>query len=521
MKKINIYDYIALGLILALTALMAYRWEIFPLPVDIYYHLSVMKGFDLAGGIVTHDFWNFAPSGRVHLYPPFLHIVMLFMYKVGMSQLLIGKLISFVMYPLSLVTLWLSTKKIFGSKVAFYSTMILAAPFVHFRIQGTMNTAALALGLALLVFYAVERGKLRTGAVLLTICLYSHMSIGHLVSLTFILYGLLNWRRMKTVLIIVGLSYLFYLPWGIHFILNLGSLNPTGIQIAPQLYIHWLYGVLAAIGIIICLVKRREHLFPLAFLIGLLPMFFSYPMRFMEGHSLIPLSMLGGFTLSAADEALSSLAARVRKMLRPVAEAVFLAGLLVIVNLADPIMLIILVSPSGRQTIMMNEKTTLDRLIAYDRSIFTSPNQVSKRVLETAKWIEGNTREDDIFYIDNFYIGGLITSLTGRAQSWGMLHEVRPKGRQLQPEEASLVVQTLRPGRDYPGFELAWQFEGISIYMRSDGANRLYSVISKPVLPWWAAFILTGGGCLAILYDVFLPGIGKKDKKDKKPKKQR
>ena len=496
------YDYVSLGLILFFTGVASYRWEIFPLPVDVYYHLGVMKGFDLAGGVVIHDFWNFAPSGRVHLYPPFLHLVMLFFLKMGINPLLIGKITSFAMYPLSLFTMWFSSKKVFGDKIAFYSTMLLAAPFAHFRLQGIMIPAGLVLSLVLLVFYCIEKGKLKTGVVLFTFCLYSHMTIGHLAFLTFILYGLTNFKRIKIIFIIAGLSYLLYLPWGIHFILNLDSIKSPGIHLAPQIYIHQLYSALAIIGLTISLIKRKGYLFPLAFLIGLFPIFFTYPSRFMQGHSLIPLSMLGGVALATADGMLSSLAAKIGRTLRPLTQSVFLVTFLVLLNLWDPIMLVV---PSSRRVVMADVNTNLEMLlIDYNKNAFAGSNKANQNVLETVNWIQKNTREDEVFYIDNFYLGALVTSLTGRSQSWGMLPEVRPKDGRLILEEESLIVQTAKYSLDYPGFKLVQGFGNISIYRRLDNVNAPAMVISKTVLPWWAAFILIGIGCLVILSDTRL-----------------
>jgi len=80
-KKIDKWDYAIFSIILVNFILLLYRWEMFPKFIDIYYHFSVVKGFEIANGIVFHDFWEYAPGGRPHLYPPFFHILILIKYS--------------------------------------------------------------------------------------------------------------------------------------------------------------------------------------------------------------------------------------------------------------------------------------------------------------------------------------------------------------------------------------------------------------------------------------------------------
>ena len=103
MTKIR-WNILTLALISALSALILLNWPKYPLFIDIYYHLNVMRGFDSAGGIVTHAFWELAPEGTVHLYPPLFHLLLLIPYKLGMDVLSISKLFSLLSFPALLAT---------------------------------------------------------------------------------------------------------------------------------------------------------------------------------------------------------------------------------------------------------------------------------------------------------------------------------------------------------------------------------------------------------------------------------
>jgi len=39
-------------------AILIAKWQSFPIFVDLYYHASCMLGFEKAGGVSLHDFWD-------------------------------------------------------------------------------------------------------------------------------------------------------------------------------------------------------------------------------------------------------------------------------------------------------------------------------------------------------------------------------------------------------------------------------------------------------------------------------
>ena len=85
------WDYCSIILITLTVFILIYRWEMFPKFIDIYYHFSVVKNFDFVNGLVIHDYWEYAPAGRPHLYPPLFHLIILLFMKSGINTELLMK----------------------------------------------------------------------------------------------------------------------------------------------------------------------------------------------------------------------------------------------------------------------------------------------------------------------------------------------------------------------------------------------------------------------------------------------
>ena len=68
------WNFFSWSLIAIFCLLQVLRWQIMPQFMDIYYHLSCAWGFIQAGGYSGWDFWQYAPVGRTHIYPPVFQI---------------------------------------------------------------------------------------------------------------------------------------------------------------------------------------------------------------------------------------------------------------------------------------------------------------------------------------------------------------------------------------------------------------------------------------------------------------
>ena len=81
----RVYTLVAVALLIVVAIATAASWHLYPVFIDTYYHMAVIEGFSQAGGITTRAFWEMAPGGRVHIYPPSLHVIGYFFYLLGVS----------------------------------------------------------------------------------------------------------------------------------------------------------------------------------------------------------------------------------------------------------------------------------------------------------------------------------------------------------------------------------------------------------------------------------------------------
>lgn len=296
---VGLWDIASLGLIFLIIALIALRWDNFPFFVDIYYHLSIMEMFDQAGGIVSNDFLQFAPIGRDHLYPPFLHILMLGAYKIGLSADIIGTFVSAGMFPLTMMAIWLLVRKVFGKLEAFLALVLMLCSWQFFYTTAVVSASALATVLALFAYYLIYMGKLRASIVVMSLCLYSHMSYPHLISLSLVIWALMDPERRKFIGKTLAASYLLFSPWIVHMVMNMDSVSSMsmlggGISFNLILVLSAIAG--AALAAHMYLKGERKYILPLAMMVSMVPVFFFYRSRFFV-HSAVPMAILGSLAI--------------------------------------------------------------------------------------------------------------------------------------------------------------------------------------------------------------------------------
>ncbi len=439
--KIKKFDLLSLLFIVLAFFLIINRIEQFPLFVDIYYHLSVVRGFDLAGGVVLWDFWEYAPSGRPHLYPPLLHIIMLFLNNCGMSFAALGAFVSLIMFPLSLITNWFSMRKIFGSEAGFFALLTLMSPLCYLTSQSVVNAAALVLVLTPLLFYFFERDLPIAFIATMTACLYTHLSMPHITALAFLLYGIFS-KKIRRVAKVLIPSYLLYLPWAYHILLNSEYLVAERI-FGRSVEIHLFLLGFALIGVVMALKKRDFYLFPLAYYVAMIPIAYRYPARFSD-HSLLPMSMLSGIGIS-----------EIVRRLRTKNLAVFVSIplLLAALMLVDPILAVSirwLQAPMGeplhqKGIRIISHDTFITAFIFLERAKRSSEGMffsdwITPENMKVAELIIKNSEPDEIVFVNNGPFGCFITSFTGRAQTGGMFREVSPEELRMPPKVARIIV---------------------------------------------------------------------------------
>lgn len=271
------------------------RLNLFPVFLDIYYHIGVMQGFDLAQGIVTWDFWEFAPIGRPHFYPPLLHIIMLILYKLGISKVNIAIFSSFIIFPAFIFTFWYVVKKIFGSRLAFFVMLSLVSSYSIFL--GLTNTIAgtFCLMLVLLLFYTLHKDKKISPVILTALLFYTHYAVSIMGVLTLGLYFLFEKeKKVKLFLIIAGI--IMALPWVINFASNIGYLNRV-VHYEKGVEINLLLLVFSIIGFFLCLRLKGSYLFFIFLLLTGFIGTLKFPYRFFSTQPAAALIFLSGVAI--------------------------------------------------------------------------------------------------------------------------------------------------------------------------------------------------------------------------------
>jgi len=340
LRRKNTYDILSLLLLAIFLVLIAVNLSMYPVFLDIPYHMAVTGGFQEAGGVTTWDFWDFAPEGRPHIYPPLLHVSMSLMMDVGLSMEFVATLVCLAMFPLILLCLWWSMRKLFGPRAAFYSLVLVGVPYMFFWQSGVTIAASLVLALTPLVMVMVEEDRKPAAVILLAMCLYSHLVMGHLAALAIFIYMLHRRENWKSILTILCFAYLLYLPWGIVVLTNLSSFSVSESMAGGNIILHLFLWLLALAGFIICYVRKKQYYLLPSYFLSMVPIVFFYSGRFWEGHVFLPLAMLGAVALDRLHEALERSFGR-HAVKIPYARAVtagILAILLVLVFCVDPVL---------------------------------------------------------------------------------------------------------------------------------------------------------------------------------------
>ena len=223
-KKISFYDILAISVLLIQGILLVLNYDnILSNQKDWPYHLMIARMF-VDHSSVLWDFYEFAPIGRPNLYPPFLHSLFAASNILGMGWVTIQKFYGILMYAVSLLGIWFVSRDLFGKKVGALSVLILSLSTEYWYWQISIAPTSIIFGIFPLVIWAVYKEKTKFSIALLTICLWSHFS-SFLIVIALLTFAVAKREYLKKTLKIVGISFLLYLPWALHVLMNIEWFN--------------------------------------------------------------------------------------------------------------------------------------------------------------------------------------------------------------------------------------------------------------------------------------------------------
>ena len=412
-------------LLLSVAVLAAAHWPVFPFFLDSYYHLAVIRGFQQAGGPVLHAFWEAAPAGRPHLYPPLFHLIFLNGSRMGIPPIQLARLWSWISFPLLLAAAGLVLSRITTLRLACLGLIALATPYSFFL--GSINyvpaTLALVTGLAMIL--ALYRKRWFAGGLFLAAAFWLHAGLPWLFALSILLFSLVDPERRKSCWLILLVGFIAASPWLIHLARHSSMIHPQPrgedrmLEAPVPLLALGLWGLVIA--------WRRKGIYRLfaVMAIGFLPMALAgYRFRFLATQGLFPWLLLAAVALDWI----------VEKIRKPWAVVPLLAGLL-------------LVSPSlhfsAGQTALSWGDTTLSGLsgLVPPRPRGTgNPIYNEKFMGELIEAVRSHTEPEELICSNMNYLAGMMTAFTGRATTNQMLRETADRPLREQIPQARLII---------------------------------------------------------------------------------
>jgi len=257
-------------------------------PSDNYYHMAVAQKILERGEIPIWDDWEFAPSGRPHLYPPLLHLLIAFF--AGAPDKAIEGLatVQMLLFPSALFCYWLLFRRWLGVPLAFLSLIFLSMEMMFMMgcIMGLPASLANVLWPLMLLAFLNKRTWLAT--LLLGAVWYTHTGMPMLISLGLLVFGIWKREHFRRAARVVAGAFLLSLPWTVRYVAFSDWMHPGGAQgfspssILARLFwlqnLNLLFIALAIWGWFRC--KEEKMALVKSQVLGFLPMLTQYGGRF-------------------------------------------------------------------------------------------------------------------------------------------------------------------------------------------------------------------------------------------------
>ncbi len=431
---LGFYDLAPLLIITVHFLMIPFLWDVLPSGMpDTPYHLLMGKMFSDHGRVCLWDYYEYAPEGRPNLYPPLLHVIIWLAHDAtGVDYWTIGKAISALQYPLSLLAIWLFARTLYGKAVGAYSTVFASTVMRFWWQQASVAPSSTIAMLLPLYMIAVFRRSQVGIFTLLTSFLYLHLGFPLVIILCTVIYAVII--RDRGILKPIIASFVVYLPWLFH-LWTYRSWIGEGVSGMRGLRVAWetnlLYLSFTILGVVIAIIKLREKRYnlTLVFSAGMLAVLFAYGFRYFY-HSPPVNSVLAGIGALWIGTAIS----KKLNIRRDLVYGLLLVGLACLtftklpylhlrpgigVHMGDSITCKLLDHVSGDSSFPYGWKWNDDPYLPL-----------------IIKWIEENTMPNTIIHTRSGILGDYLALLSDRRTSTGMFAEVKPDywQRKIKPD---------------------------------------------------------------------------------------
>lgn len=434
LRRLTLLDCFSILLIMVHLTLLIGNRQALPFGLDTPYHLLMGKMFADYDTVVLWDYYEYAPLGRPHLYPPFEHILIWIAHDLmGVDYVGVGRLITVLQYPVTLFASWLVMRLLFDDFAAASFLGLFSADSRFWNWQLTVAPTALILLLYFPFQYFLQQRRRIASVALMTIFLYSHLGLPYVIVLSAFISAVLCYKKDKGLLketaIVVGASFALFLPWIIHLLINREAISaggPMGMMrgaLTEFLSLDLLMLALLPLGIYRCIKGDRKERYFLGSFLGFLFIIPTYGWRYFT-HSGIVNSAVSAIGYR-------DLMRRARRRLSRRVLAGVTLGFVLFSSIVYIAPISILRPPGGQprpplagvtDTPLVREITAMrsDEPVAWRVWDMTNPD-----LYALSDWIIENTKEDEIIHLTHGALGATITLLTGRRTDSGMYREVK------------------------------------------------------------------------------------------------
>ncbi len=493
------WDFYSILIISSYLALQVIRWQMLPQFMDIQYHLLTAWGFIQAGGYSGWDFWQYAPVGRIHIYPPFFHIILAAFIKLGSNKIILAKLFEVVTPVIFLIALWSFVRRNFNERFAFFVMLAFSSSFSFYLSLLNHIPATLAFVFGFLAFGQLFQKRPLRSLLLLTLCFYTHIGISWFFALSFIFYGLFYKELRRACLIIFACAIILSLPILSQQLIGLKAISSLGVSLNERYtcQIKIIDYILAFFGLILIFKADKKYRLFISFFLASL-IFLIYPYRFFSAEGYLPVIFLSAFALDSLYDKIKDKGLRLRYALVLVA------------------LFILLLSPTLSMDRPPAEGKTSYKIKIADSAVsgmlFAKADTIwfPREYLSAAALIKDNSRKGDIIYSSFNIVGLTLASISERASANGLFPEIRPSG----PFDPLLVSKIIVFNQnDNPDIR-----DGIvnSYHLTKIGENKLFILyrnplcqakadIKKAIVSFWASLYII----IAFIFFYTFAGLGR------------
>lgn len=201
---------------------------------DHNYHMAVTRQILERGEIPSWDDWEYAPAGRPHLYPPALHLAIA-AFAGRVERVTAGfQTLQVLAYPLALFLTWWFIRWMFGARLGFLGALVFSMDMLSGFLMIAVLPSAVVTGLMPLLFMCFLTKRTRACIVLLTLSFYTHIGVPIMIVLGLFLFSVRHRGYYPFFKKVLMWSLIFYLPWFLRVLPDLGWMGSPSLQIAQQ-----------------------------------------------------------------------------------------------------------------------------------------------------------------------------------------------------------------------------------------------------------------------------------------------